>query len=150
MLKQENDICFTTEAFCGLFAETTLDAANVVEYIERAVTFANEHLWGSLNATIIVHPRSLQEPAVAAALERAIANLHYGTIGINYWGGVGFTLGVTTWGAFPGDSVNDVRSGIGIVHNTLMFDQGPEVGIAWTISQYPDAPLVCFKGKKWQ
>jgi acyl-CoA reductase-like NAD-dependent aldehyde dehydrogenase len=145
--KREDDICFTTEAFCGLFAETTLDATNVVEYIDRAVQFANERLWGSLNATIIVHPRSLQEPAVAAALERAIANLRYGTIGINYWGGVGFTLGVTTWGAFPGDTMNDVRSGIGIVHNTLMFANAQKSVLRGPFRSVPTPPWFALRGK---
>src|SRR5207249_1783275 len=50
------DMCFTTEAFCGLFAETTLEAASVAEYIDRAVAFMNEHVWGTLNVTILVHP----------------------------------------------------------------------------------------------
>jgi acyl-CoA reductase-like NAD-dependent aldehyde dehydrogenase len=126
---QEHDICFTTEAFCGLFAETALDATNVVAYIDRAMDFANEHLWGTLNATIIVHPKSLQDPAIAAAVERAIANLRYGSLGVNYWGGVNFVLGATTWGAFPGHTLHDVRSGIGVVHNTLMFSR-PQKSVA--------------------
>src|SRR6266568_3534332 len=82
-----DDMCFSTEAFCGLFAETALDAANAAEYIDNAVAFANEHIWGTLNATILVHPRSLKDPAIAAAVERAIANLRYGTLGVNYWAG---------------------------------------------------------------
>ncbi len=144
--EREDDICFTTEAFCGLFAETTLDAVNVVDYIDRAVNFANERLWGSLNATIIVHPQSLQEPVVAAAIERAIANLRYGTIGINYWGGVSFTLGVTTWGAFPGDAVNDVRSGIGVVHNTLMFSQAQKSVLRGPFRSIPTPPWFALRG----
>jgi acyl-CoA reductase-like NAD-dependent aldehyde dehydrogenase len=119
----ENDVCFTTEAFCGLFAETPIDAANVPEYLDRAVAFANEHFWGTLNATIIVHPDSLEDPAVAAAVERAIANIRYGTVGVNAWAAAGFTLGVSTWGAFPGHDTNDIQSGTGVVHNTLMFDR---------------------------
>jgi acyl-CoA reductase-like NAD-dependent aldehyde dehydrogenase len=97
-----DDVCFTTEAFCSLFAETALEADTVPEYIDSAVAFANQHLWGTLNATIIVHPASLKDPTIAAAVERAIANLKYGTVGINYWAGAGFTFGTTTWGAFPG------------------------------------------------
>ena len=144
--EREDDICFTTEAFCGLFAETTLDAANIVDYIDQAVNFANEHLWGSLNATIIVHPKSLQEPAVAAAIERAIANLRYGTIGINYWGGVGFTLGVTTWGAFPGDALNNIRSGIGVVHNTLMFSRAQKSVLRGPFRTTPTPPWFALRG----
>src|SRR5205823_7775360 len=78
--KNEDDVCFTTEAFCGLFAETALAAASIPEYIDRAVAFANEYIWGTLNATILVHPTSLKDPAIAAAVERAIANLRYGTV----------------------------------------------------------------------
>ncbi len=142
----EDDICFTTEAFCGVFAETTLDAASVVDYIDQAVNFANERLWGTLNATIIVHPKSLQEPEVAAAVERAITNLRYGTIGINYWGGVSFTLGVTTWGAFPGASLNDVRSGIGVVHNTLMFSQAQKSVLRGPFRSTPTPPWFALRG----
>ncbi len=118
---QTDDICFTTEAFCGLFGETTLEAPGVVDYIERAVAFANESIWGTLNATILVHPESLKDPQIAAAIERAIANLRYGSIGVNYWAGISFALGVTTWGAFPGNPLYDIQSGNGVVHNTLMF-----------------------------
>jgi hypothetical protein len=98
-----------------------LEADSVADYIDRATTFANEHLWGTLNATLIVHPESMKVPSIAIAVERAISNLRYGTIGLNYWAGSSFTLGTTTWGAFPGHSIKDIQSGTGVVHNTLMF-----------------------------
>lgn len=120
---QQDDIVFTTEAFCGLFAETALAAASVPEYIERAVDFANENIWGTLNVTLLVHPKSLRDPAVVAAVEKAVANLRYGTVAVNYWAGTGFVLGTTTWGAYPGHPLSDIRSGTGVVHNTLMFDR---------------------------
>jgi acyl-CoA reductase-like NAD-dependent aldehyde dehydrogenase len=116
-----DDICFTTEAFCGLFGETALEASSVVEYIERAVAFANEQIWGTLNATLLVHPQSLKDPQVAEAVERAIANLRYGSVGVNYWAGISYALGTTTWSAFPGHPIYDIQSGNGVVHNTLMF-----------------------------
>lgn len=119
--QQTDDICFTTEAFCGLFGETALEAGSVVEYIDRAVAFANDGIWGTLNATILVHPESLKDPQVAQAVERAIAKLRYGSIGVNYWAGISFALGTTTWGAFPGHPIYDIQSGNGVVHNNLMF-----------------------------
>ena len=118
-----DDISFTTEAFCGLFAESAIEADSVAEYIDRAVAFCNGHVWGTLNATILVHPASLKNPGVAAAIERAVANLRYGTVGVNYWAGTGFVLGVTTWGAFPGQPIYDIQSGNDVVHNTLMFSR---------------------------
>lgn len=120
---QQDDLVFTTEAFCSLFAETALPAATVPEYIERAVAFANENIWGSLNVTLLVHPKSLSDPAVAKAVEQAVANLRYGTVAVNYWAASGFVIGTTTWGAFPGHPLSDIRSGTGVVHNTLMFDR---------------------------
>ena len=118
-----DDIVFTTEAFCSLFGETPIAATQRAEFIDRAVAFCNDDLWGTLNVTLLVHPGSLRDPAVAAAVERAVANLRYGTIGVNYWAGANFTLGTTTWGAFPGHPLNDIQSGCGVVHNTLMFSQ---------------------------
>src|SRR5579859_6154552 len=121
--QKDEDIAFTTEAFCGLFAESALEGSSVAEYLDRAVAFANDHLWGTLNATILIHPTSLKDPAVAAAFDRAIANLRFGTVAVNYWAAGGFAMGTPTWGGFPGQDVYDVQSGIGVVHNALMFSR---------------------------
>ena len=118
-----DDMCFHTEAFCGLVAETALEAGSVREYLERAVRFCNETLWGTLNATIVVHPRSLAEPEVREAVERAVADLRYGSVSINHWSAISYALGVTTWGAYPGHTPDDIQSGSGVVHNTLMFSR---------------------------
>jgi acyl-CoA reductase-like NAD-dependent aldehyde dehydrogenase len=142
-----DDLCFTTEAFCSLFAETNIDAASVPEYIDRAVNLANKHHWGTLNATIIVHPTSLKDPEVAAAVERAVANLRYGTIGVNYWAGTGFVLCVTTWGAFPGHEMHDIQSGVGVVHNTLMFSRPQKSVLRAPFRSSPKPPWFVTRGK---
>jgi acyl-CoA reductase-like NAD-dependent aldehyde dehydrogenase len=121
--QQTDDICFSTEAFCGLFAETALPGDDAVDYLQRAVAFANTNVWGTLSATLLIHPASLKDPRVAQALEEAVAALKYGTIGVNYWAGIGFALGITTWGAFPGHALSDIQSGCGVVHNSLMFER---------------------------
>jgi hypothetical protein len=144
---QTEDICFTTEAFCSLFAETTLDASDTVEYIERAVEFANTQIWGTLNVTLLVHPTSLKDPQIAAAIERAVANLRYGTIGVNYWAGVGFTLGVTPWGAYPGHTLTDIQSGTGVVHNTLMFSRPQKSVIRAPFRSMPTPAWFVTQGK---
>jgi acyl-CoA reductase-like NAD-dependent aldehyde dehydrogenase len=119
--RSPDEMCFTTEAFCGLLAETALPAASVPDYIDRAADFANERLWGTLAATVLVHPHSLRDPAVAAALERAIARLRYGTIAVNFWGVLGIFLGQIPWGGHAGSDIADVQSGIGFVNNTFMI-----------------------------
>jgi acyl-CoA reductase-like NAD-dependent aldehyde dehydrogenase len=119
--EQRDDICFTTEAFCSVFAETALPADSTAEFVDRAVAFANDTLWGTLNATVIVHPRTQREPVAAAAVERALADLRYGTVSLNAWAAVGFAVGVMPWGAYPGNSPTAIGSGVGMVHNTMMF-----------------------------
>jgi len=120
---QVDDICFNTESWCGQTSEVALPATSIVEYIDQAVAFCNERIWGTLACSILVHPKSLKDPAVAEAVERAIAKLRYGAIGVNHWSGLVFGLPTHTWGAFPGHERKDIRSGQGIVHNTFMFDR---------------------------
>jgi acyl-CoA reductase-like NAD-dependent aldehyde dehydrogenase len=119
----EDEIAFTTEAFCGVIGEVGLDAPrSVVEYIEQAVAFCNDKLWGTLSATIIVHPRSLKDPLVADAVERAIDDLRYGSVVVNHWSAVPYGMVSTTWGAYPGHTPEDIQSGTGVVHNTYLLE----------------------------
>ncbi len=121
------DPCYRVEAFCSITAETTIpssglgDAPDVPAFLERAVRFANEALWGTLNATVIVDPRTARDLATRPALERAIADLRYGAVSLNHWSAIGYGSGVTPWGAFPGNRRTDIGSGTGFVHNPLMF-----------------------------
>lgn len=135
-----DDIVFTTEAFCSLFAESPLPEAAPAAFLDRAVAFCNEQLYGTLNATILIHPRTQKDPAVSAAMERAVANLRYGTVGVNYWAGASFIMGVTTWGAYPGHTPQNVQSGIGVVHNTLMFSQAEKTVVRAPFKSVPVPP----------
>lgn len=118
-----DEICFNTESWCGQTSEVALPADSVAEYIDRAVEFCNERVWGTLNCSIFVHPKSMKDPQIAAAVDRAIASLRYGAIAVNHWAGLNFALVTPTWGAFPGHTTEDIRSGRGVVHNTYMFDR---------------------------
>jgi hypothetical protein len=118
----EDDVCFMVEPFLSLYSETALEANNVVDFIEKAVAFANEKVWGSLVATIVVHPNSMKDPEVAAAVNRAVEDLRYGSIVFNHWGAMAYYMTITPWGAYPGNEIYDVQSGIGFVNNPLMFD----------------------------
>ena len=84
------------------------------------MTAANNRLRGTLGANLIVHPGTRR--ALGQAFERQVAALRYGTIGINAWTGVGYLTPDATWGAFPGHTLDDVQSGIGVVHNALLLD----------------------------
>lgn len=126
-IQNRADPCFTTEAFCSVVAVAMICASSIPEYLERAVAFSNETLWGTLAAGLWVHPNSMKDPQVKAAVETAIEQLRYGTIGINCSAGFSWLLMTTPWGAFPGSSVYDIQSGNSFVHNTLMFSKPQKI-----------------------
>jgi hypothetical protein len=119
----KDDIAYRTEAFCSVIAETALEASTAEEFMARATAFSNDTLWGTLDATVLVHPKSVSSKQSQAAFDRMVADLRYGTIAINHWAAVGFALMVTPWGAFPGHTRTDIQSGTGVVHNTLLFSR---------------------------
>ncbi len=116
------DPAYRVEAFCPITAETTIAAPDTATFLARATMFANERLWGTLNATLIVDPRTARDPSVRPALGRAIDELRYGTVSLNHWSAIGYGLGITPWGAYPGNPRSDIGSGTGFVHNPLMFE----------------------------
>ena len=111
------------ESFVGQVAETALPAPSAAAFIDAATAFCNDVLWGTLGATILVSPASTRDQTVADAVERAVADLRYGSIGVNVWHGLSFALGSTTWGAYPGHPRTDIQSGTGVVGNAPMFDR---------------------------
>ena len=124
---EPDDICFRREGFGGLTAEVALEAKTVEEYLDYAVDFANNTLWGSLCAILIVHPKSLGEPAVSEAIDRAIAGLKYGTVSVNMLAFYSSYFMVCPWGAIPGHDIYDIQSGTGRNFNFGMFDQVEKV-----------------------
>ena len=118
-----DDPAFSTEPFCSILSETTVASEDPVEYLAQAVDFVNERVWGTLCAHVVVHPRTQRDPALASALERAVARLRYGTVSIDVWCGYAFGFGTTPWGAWPGAPLNDIQSGRGFVHNTRMLEK---------------------------
>jgi len=89
-------------------------------FLDAAIDHANERLTGTLGANVLVDPATSRE--LGAGLEESIARLRYGTVAINAWTAFGFLMPTATWGAFPGGTVDDAPSGIGIVHNALLLD----------------------------
>jgi hypothetical protein len=132
-----DDICFRQEAFCGLLAETPIHAASVPEFLDRAVDFANQTVWGTLAAALFVHPASLEVSEIALAVDRALANLRYGAISVNAQTGLAWSLAVSPWGGFPDQDIHDVQSGVGWVHNTLMFSRPQKVVLRAPFMELP-------------
>jgi acyl-CoA reductase-like NAD-dependent aldehyde dehydrogenase len=132
---RDGEYALNHEAFCGVIAQVTLDADGPSSFLTRAIDFANEKVWGTLSCVILVDPAT--QRAHARALEDAIARLRYGGIGINIWTGVNFGLGVTSWGAFPGHTREEIVSGTGAVHNTLLLDHPQKSVIRASFRMWP-------------
>ncbi|MGE5230654.1 MAG: aldehyde dehydrogenase family protein [Deltaproteobacteria bacterium] len=126
------EAAFSTEPFCSVLSETPVASDDPVDFLERAVDFANERLWGTLSADIVVHPATLRDPRVASVFEQAISRLRYGAVTVNSWSGFVFTYGTPPWGAYPGSTRADIQSGTGWVHNTSMLE-----GIEKVVLRHP-------------
>ena len=135
---KRDDIAFTTEAFCAVFGEVPLDAPrSVPAFLEQAVDFCNDRLWGTLSASLIVHPRTLADPESREAVERAIDRLAYGSVVVNHWSAAPFAMISPPWGAAPGATPSDIQSGDGFVHNTYLIED-----IAKTVVRGPFRPVL--------
>jgi hypothetical protein len=123
-----NRYALENEAFANVLAVVELKCLDDGEspsnltknFLEKAVKFCNEDLFGSLSCTVI------SPPAVPSnLLEKAIAGLEYGSVNINAWSPFGHRITSCTWGAYPGKygGLGKSESGVGVVGNTLMLDE---------------------------
>jgi aldehyde dehydrogenase (NAD(P)+) len=112
---------FRTELFGPMYVTTALPGDDPATYLRNAVAFANDRLHGNLGANLIVHPQTVKE--LGPVLDEAIEALRYGSIGVNAWSAFVFLAGRGAWGAYPGNTAQDIQSGTGVVHNSLLFDQ---------------------------
>jgi hypothetical protein len=112
-------LAFREESFCAVTGVVALPGDGAADFLARAVAFANDTLEGTLGACVLVDRAA--ERALGPALERAVADLRYGTVGVNVWPGLAFALGATPWGAYPGHTLADVGSGVGTVHDPFLL-----------------------------
>lgn len=110
----------TAEAFCGVLSVVTLEGTTAEVFLPSAVTFVNTDVWGNLSCVLLLDDHT--QRAHESVVEQAVADLQYGGVAVNAWSGVNFSLCSASWGAYPGNEIEDIRSGRGIVHNAFLFD----------------------------
>ncbi len=111
---------FDEEVFGPVLAQTSLPGNTASDYLRNAVRFCNEQLAGTLGATLLIHPHTIRE--LGSELDDALEGLRYGSIGVNIWAAGGFLLPTSAWGAYSGNTLNNVGSGIGVVRNAFLLD----------------------------
>jgi hypothetical protein len=121
-LDDANTYAKNTEVFAPAMSLKELPGNDAETYLKAAIDYANTELYGTLGANIVIHPATIAQIG-RARFEEMLIGLRYGTIAINAWTGLGFLTPQATWGAFPGHTLADVQSGIGVVHNTMLFDK---------------------------
>ena len=132
-----DDPIFSTEPFCSILSETTLDGADPVAFLEAATGFLNETLWGTLNAMLVVSPRLSADKDLGDALERSICTLRYGTVSVNHWPALAYGLTTPAWGGHPSSRLDDIQSGLGWVHNTYMLENIEKTVVRGPFQVYP-------------
>jgi aldehyde dehydrogenase (NAD(P)+) len=124
----------TTEYFCPVLGVIQVPGTGQ-EFLAAAVESANDDFVGTLGANIIADPKTIRQ--LGHGFLEAVAELAYGTIGINVWTGLGFLAPTARWGAFPGATIDDVRSGVGIVHNALLLDDPERTVVRGPFRPFP-------------
>ncbi len=130
-----DEYLFNHEVFVGALGQTYLPGSDPGKYLKNAVQFCNEKLWGTLGANILIHPKTMRQ--LGFDFENALADLRYGSIGVNAWCGLAFLTAECTWGAFPGHTITDIQSGIGVVHNTRLFEKPEKTVVYAPFSPFP-------------
>jgi aldehyde dehydrogenase (NAD(P)+) len=117
---EDRTALLNTEYFSPVYGVVDLDSDGV-EFVREATRLANEDFVGTLGVNIVAAPATIK--ALGKAFDAMIESLHYGTVAVNAWTGVGYLTPHATWGAFPGHTLGDVQSGIGVVHNGFLLEK---------------------------
>ncbi len=134
----KGEYALSTEAFCGILAEISVDADTPRDFLRLAPELANNAIWGNLSCGLLIDPKTAR--AWASELAAAIAALRYGGISVNAWAGIMYGLCSPTWGAYPGNTLSDIQSGRGVVHNTYLFES-PQKSVLYAPFRVRPKPL---------
>ena len=123
----------TTEYFAPVLGVVQIPG-NGQEFLDAAVTHANERLVGTLGANVLIDPAT--QAILGEGFENAIVRLRYGAISINSWTAFAFLTPTLTWGGYPGGTLENVVSGMGVVHNALLLE-----GVERSVTRGPFRPF---------
>lgn len=126
----------TTEYFAPVLGVVELRGTGQ-EFLDAAVAHANDELTGTLGANVLIDPET--HAALGMGFEQALADLRYGTIAVNAWTAFGFLTPTATWGAFPGGTLQDAPSGMGVVHNALLLESVERTVVRGPFRPFPRA-----------
>ena len=91
----------THENWVGVLQQVDIPGGGRADtFLPEAVNLANDRCWGSLSCTFIVDPKT--QSSSASAVDKAIADLRYGSVCVNLPSILGYAVMKLAWGGFPG------------------------------------------------
>jgi aldehyde dehydrogenase (NAD(P)+) len=124
----------TTESFSPVLGVVEL-AGTGQAFLDAAVATVNADFLGTLGANVLIAPADRKK--LGDGFDQAIAELRYGAIAINSWTGFAFLAAGASWGAYPGHTLENVQSGIGVVHNALLLDHTERTVVTGPFRPFP-------------
>ena len=91
----------THENWIGVLQQVDVPGGGKADtFLPQAVSLANDRCWGTLSCTLIVDPKTQSSNAVA--VDKAVADLRYGSVNVNLPTILGYAVMKLAWGGFPG------------------------------------------------
>jgi len=106
------------EWFVPCVAEIPLEADSVDAFCSQASEFTRQ-IPGSLAANVTLPDTSDQ--ATRQRQEMLLDHLAYGVVAVNCWAALAYAFTSIPWGGFPGGTLREPQSGLGLVHNPLFL-----------------------------
>ena len=128
----------TTEYFSPVLGVIELPGTGQA-FLDTAVETVNRDFVGTLGANILGMPSTITQ--LGTGFENALARLDYGTIAVNTWTALGFLTPGAPWGAVPGHTLDQVQSGIGVVHNSLLLADTEKTIVRGPFRPFPRSAL---------
>lgn len=94
---------------------------DVDAFLADSLDFVNNRAWGNLSTSLVIDPRT--QAAHRAAFDNWVDSVEVGIIGINLWAGWTPAHGCCCFGAYPGNTEENVMSGIGKIQNAYHLDR---------------------------
>jgi hypothetical protein len=116
------------ENWCGVVQEVALDyesssssQPDVPAFFRAAADFCNRRCWGTLAASVFLHPSV--ERTFAQEFDAFLGALRYGSISVNCPALGAFAVASLGWGAYAAAGTPaEIGTGNCVVHNTWLFD----------------------------
>jgi aldehyde dehydrogenase (NAD(P)+) len=129
--------CFREEPFCSVLSEVAVGSDDPVEFLREATRFLNERVFGTLNVMLLASDDALRVAPARRALELAIEELRYGSVGVNVWPSSVNGLGTLPWGGHPSSTLENVGSGLGVGHNALLLNRIEKAVLRGPLAAFP-------------